>query len=137
MGESWRKIRLILTADVMFLYQPYFVSQRLFQLPSNWLCSWFELATLIERKAHVGNIKSIVAQITLTMCLLRFQKNFNSVSMHCLLQYITTHDFKQIHIIVSLITLLLPCSLASGSLAAAATIILSKIGKFQVPCLEK
>ena len=50
MGESWRKIRLILTADAMFLYQPYFVSQKLFQLPSNWLCSWFELATLIEQK---------------------------------------------------------------------------------------
>ena len=30
--------------------------------------------------AHVGNIESIVAQITLTMCLLRSQKNFNSVS---------------------------------------------------------
>ena len=53
MGESWRKIRLILTADAdhaMFLYQPYFVSQKLFQLPSNWLCRWFELATLIEQK---------------------------------------------------------------------------------------
>ena len=55
--------------------------------------------------AYVGNIESIVAQITLTMCLFRSQKNFNSVSMHCLLQYITTHGFKQIHIIVSLITL--------------------------------
>ena len=30
--------------------------------------------------AHAGNIESIVAQITLTMCLLRSQKNFNSVS---------------------------------------------------------
>ena len=28
--------------------------------------------------AHAGNIESIVAQITLTMCLLRSQKNFNS-----------------------------------------------------------
>ena len=30
--------------------------------------------------AHAGNIESIVAHITLTMCLLRSQKNFNSVS---------------------------------------------------------
>ena len=30
--------------------------------------------------AHAGNIESFVAQITLTMCLLRSQKNFNSVS---------------------------------------------------------
>ena len=40
--------------------------------------------------AHAGNIESIVAQITLTMYIQ---------------QYITTHDFKQIHIIVSLFTL--------------------------------
>ena len=55
MGESSRKIRLVLTAEAMFLYQPYFVSQRLFQLPSNWLCSWFEPATLIERKIAGDN----------------------------------------------------------------------------------
>ena len=30
--------------------------------------------------AHAGNIESIVAQITPTMCLLRLKKNFNSVS---------------------------------------------------------
>ena len=30
--------------------------------------------------AHAGNIESIVAQITLTMCFLRSQKNFHSVS---------------------------------------------------------
>ena len=31
--------------------------------------------------AHAGNIESIVAQITLTVCLLRSQKNFNSVPL--------------------------------------------------------
>ena len=55
--------------------------------------------------AHAGNIESIVAQITLTMCLLRSQKKF---LIACPLSYTAVYynaHFKQIHIIVCLITL--------------------------------
>ena len=55
--------------------------------------------------AHAGNIESIVAQITLTMCLLRSQKNFNSVSTVLYSSISTMHNFKQIHILNCLITL--------------------------------
>ena len=55
--------------------------------------------------AYAGNVESIVAQITLTMCLLRSQKNFNSVSTVIYSSILRRTISKQIHIIVSLITL--------------------------------